>query len=86
MEFSKQERQDREWVSIPSSGDLPNLQEQTQVSSIAGKFFTIWATREAPIPIADFIKSHHAQHCADFFFFNCADFYTISNTYNNPEG
>ena len=40
-----------EWIAIPSSrgssqGSQPR--DQTQVSCIAGRFFTIWATREAP--------------------------------------
>ena len=33
-----------EWVATPSPGDLPNLVIRTQVSCIAGRFFTIWAT------------------------------------------
>ena len=43
MEFSKQEY----WSGLPfpSPGDWPK--DQTQVSCIAGGFFTIWATREA---------------------------------------
>ena len=35
-----------EWVVMPSSSRSSKL-ETTQVPSIAGKFFTIWATREA---------------------------------------
>ena len=36
------------WAAMPSSrgSSLPN--DQTQVSHIAGKFFTAWDTREAP--------------------------------------
>ena len=33
-----------EWVAMPSPGDLANLVIRTQVSCIAGSFFTIWAT------------------------------------------
>ena len=36
-------RQEYEWVAMPSSRGS----SQTQVSHIAGRFFTIWATREA---------------------------------------
>ena len=36
-----------EWVAFPAPGDLPWPGDQTQVSCIAGGFFTIWATREA---------------------------------------
>ena len=36
-----------EWVAMPSSRGSSQPKDQTQVSSIAGGFFTIWATREA---------------------------------------
>ena len=36
-----------EWVAIPFSEGSPQLSDQTQVSHIAGGFFTSWATREA---------------------------------------
>ena len=36
-----------EWVTIPSSRTSSQPRDQTQVSGIAGGFFTIWATREA---------------------------------------
>ena len=44
MGFSRQEY----WSGLPwpPPGDLPNPREWTQVSPIAGGFFTIWATRE----------------------------------------
>ena len=35
-----------EWVAIPISRGSFWLRDQTQVSCMAGKFFTIWATRE----------------------------------------
>ena len=35
-----------EWVAIPFSGGSSWPRDQTQVSCTAGKFFTIWATRE----------------------------------------
>jgi len=34
------------WVAIPFSRGSSQLRDQTWVSCIAGKFFTIWATRE----------------------------------------
>ena len=37
-----------EWVAVPFSRGSPRPRDQTQVSCIAGRFFTIWATREAP--------------------------------------
>ena len=36
-----------EWVAIPFSRGFSQIRNWTWVSSIAGKFFTIWATREA---------------------------------------
>ena len=36
-----------EWIAIPFSREFFWLRDQTQVSHIAGRFFTIWATREA---------------------------------------
>ena len=36
----------REWVAMPSSRGSSQPRDQTQVSRIAGRFFTIWATRE----------------------------------------
>ena len=41
MEFSRQEH----WSGLPFPSPRPR--DQTQVSSIAGRFFTIWVTREA---------------------------------------
>ena len=36
-----------EWVAISSSKGSSSLRDWTQVSCIAGKLFTVWATREA---------------------------------------
>ena len=37
-----------EWVAIPFSGGSSWPRSRTQISSIAGRFFTVWATREGP--------------------------------------
>ena len=37
-----------EWVTIPFSRGSSQPRDQPQVSHIAGRFFTSWATREAP--------------------------------------
>ena len=37
-----------EWVAIPFSRESSQPRNRTWVSCIAGKFFTVWATREAP--------------------------------------
>ena len=36
-----------EWVAVPSSRGSSQPRDRTQVSLIAGGFFTVWATREA---------------------------------------
>ena len=36
-----------EWVAVSSSKGSSQCRDQTQVSHIAGRFFTIWVTREA---------------------------------------
>ena len=36
-----------EWVAMPSSRGSSQGRDRTQVSRTAGRFFTIWATREA---------------------------------------
>ena len=36
-----------EWVAMPSSRGSSQPRDQIQVSHIAGRFFTDWATREA---------------------------------------
>ena len=40
-----------EWVAFPFSSGSSQPRDQTQVSHIAGGFFTRWATREAQVPI-----------------------------------
>ena len=37
-----------EWVAVPFSKGSSQPRDQPWVSHIAGRFFTIWATREAP--------------------------------------
>ena len=38
-----------EWVAMPSSRGSSQPRDWTQVSRIAGRFFTVWATRESPL-------------------------------------
>ena len=40
-----------EWVAISFSRGSSQLRDLTQVFCVAGKFFTIWAAREAPFPV-----------------------------------
>ena len=46
-----------EWVAISFSRASSQARDQTWVSHIAGRLFTIWATRGAPMGTKDVIKS-----------------------------
>ena len=67
-----------EWVAVPFSMAPSQPRDQTQVSSIAGRFFTSWATREAQytrkntakfkywpwhVHECDFAGGHHSKSC-----------------------
>ena len=39
-----------EWVAFPLSKGSSQPRDPTQISGIAGRFFTSWVTREAPCP------------------------------------
>ena len=76
-----------EWVAISSSRRSSWPRAWTQVSCIAGRFFTVWATREALIgyiPIQDkkFLKSYLRMYMV---FFSTSDHRTpyIYNTFKN---
>ena len=43
-----------EWVVISFSRRLSRTRDQTQVSCIAARCFTIWTTREAQLPVQSF--------------------------------
>ena len=66
-----------EWAAFPFSRGSSQPSDQTQMSRIAGKFFTSWATREVPWnqrawlhPILDSsLNSSMAQFCSVFRFF-----------------
>ena len=69
-----------EWVAMPSSRGFSQPREQIQVSCIAGRFFTIWATREAQnrhifpylgnITASQLIKYNFRIMLTQFFFFH----------------
>jgi len=44
-----------EWVAILFSRGSSQPRDQTWVSCIAGKFFTVWATSEDPLPNKDML-------------------------------
>ena len=72
-----------EWVAVPFSRGSSQPRDQTQVSHIAGKFFTIWATREAPEEHSFLFYKHMvflwprpgSQGVSLFFFFKECHFY-----------
>ena len=47
-----------EWVAMPSSSGSSQSRDRTQVSCIAGRIFTHWATREAQSLLLHAIKTH----------------------------
>ena len=49
-----------EWLAIPFSRGSSRSRDQTQVSCIAGRLFTVWATREASTML--FIKVWSLEH------------------------
>ena len=53
-----------EWVAMPSSRGSSQPRDQTQVSRIAGGFFTIWASREAHSEVAGW--SEGTGPCHDY--------------------
>ena len=59
-----------EWVALPSSKGSSQPRDQTQVSGIAGRFFTDWAAREA-----------HLMHSCLLSILYFTNFSAESNTY-----
>ena len=53
-----------EWVAIPFSKESSQPRDQTWVSCIVGRFFTIWATGEAPKRYASQIKIFLLNFCS----------------------
>ena len=58
-EFSRPEY--RSWQPFPSPGESSQPRDQTQVSCIAGGFFTSWAIREAPEIPENPVKFQHTR-------------------------
>ena len=68
-----------EWVAIPFSRGSSSSRGRTWVSCIAGRFFTVWATREASIlfkyPFHEFINKNHTEpKVTTFSLFPCENF------------
>ena len=51
-----------EWVASPFSRGSSQPRDQTQVSHIAGRFLTFWATREAPEALFEQTSIQSGQH------------------------
>ena len=49
-----------EWVAMPFSREFSQPRDHTQVSHIAGGFFTVWATREAPVLSISSVQFSHS--------------------------
>ena len=50
-----------EWVAMPSSRGSSQPSDRTQGSCIAGRFFTIWATREAPRANLSLVENYSSE-------------------------
>ena len=59
-----------EWVAISSSKGSYSPRDQTQISCIAGRVFTIWLTREAESCFLEFFKWPIVFHFWRFFSFS----------------
>ena len=53
-----------EWVAFPFSRGSSQPRDQTQVSRIAGRFFTSWATREACLASRDVVLNQGSHICS----------------------
>ena len=59
-----------EWIAIPFSRGSSQPRNQTQVSCIAGRFFTIWATRVGPLTYSFIECILLEKHCCQGLTFN----------------
>ena len=76
-----------EWVAIPFSRGSSQPRDQTQVFCIAGRFFTVWATREATCHVAAFSEDLLSTGWKSFHMVPWKDQRTDSRTphgYQNP--
>ena len=53
-----------DWVAIPFSRGSSQPKDQTWVSCIAGRFFTVWAAREAPCDLTNVYRAVHRHWMA----------------------
>ena len=60
-----------EWVAIPFSRGLSQTRDWTHVSHSTGRFFTVWATREALCPRNQQISCLASQPSQEVWAFSC---------------
>ena len=72
-----------EWVAFPFSGGSSQPRDQTQVSRIADRFFTSWATRKALFNIRSCLKvsSLTGENYIDFSYFTFSIYLKRSQFY-----
>ena len=59
-----------EWVAMPSSRGSSRPRDQTEISHIVSRFFTVWAIREAPCTVVFFVISvYFAILCVFYTFY-----------------
>ena len=56
-----------EWIAISFSRGNCRPRDWTQVSRIVGRCFTVWATREAPLPLLKSATDHVASKVSSYF-------------------
>ena len=71
-----------EWVAIPSSRGSSQPRDRTQVSHIAGGFFTIWATSEAQMQTVILQTDGHRHSVPSVWRRGCKD---TENLHNCPK-
>ena len=74
-----------EWVAMPSSRGSSRPRDWTQVSHIAGRFFTIWATRElsAILGFDLWMYLSHLCLCVTWYFFLCVFVSKLLSSYKD---
>ena len=71
-----------EWVAITFSRESSQPRDWTRVSRIAGRFFTIWATREVQVQCKHFINSCQFAAHSSFAFFELSEILFFKNIFH----
>ena len=70
-----------EWAVISISRGSSRCRDRTQVSSIAGRFFTVWTTREAILT-----QGEHINSATNLFYIQCKKTRILSPMWGDGEG